>query len=224
MTARPFKAGAIAEHLSEWKKYTSDRGLLQVVSGCPVEFYTSPPKNTRSKAYPVSPVLSSKMNDEIQSMVSKGILKQVEFSEDLFLSPIFARVKKSGALRIILDLKMLNEYVPYKHFKMEGFENALSLVRPGTWFTSLDLKDAYYSVLIKPEDQKYFAFEFMSKYYVYRAMPNGWANAPYIFTKLLKPVFYQLRSKGHISSYFLDDSLLLAQICKACKENYNITK
>ena len=41
-------------------------------------------------------------------------------------------------------------------------------------------------------------------------MPNGLALAPRKFTKLLKPVLANLREEGHVSTSFLDDSLLLS--------------
>ena len=107
---------------------------------------------------------------------------------------------------------------------METFENVWKLIRPNIWMVSIDIKDAYYSVKIHTEFQKYFSFEWKGKLYSYTCMPNGWGNAPYIFTKLLKPVFYHLRSQGYINSYFIDDSLLLAMVYFACKENFEVTK
>ena len=50
-------------------------------------------------------------------------------------------------------------------------------------------------------------------------MPNGLALAPRKFTKLMKPVFATLREKGHLSSAFLDDSLLLAETRVSCTQN-----
>ena len=102
---------------------------------------------------------------------------------------------------------------------MEMFENALQLVKPGMWFCSLDIKDAYYSVPIKEEHQKYFAFKWKEQYYCYTVMPNGWGNAPYVFTKLLKPAFRYLREQGYLNSYFIDDSLLMAELFHKCCEN-----
>ena len=55
------------------------------------------------------------------------------------------------------------------------------------------------------------------------AMPNGLALAPRKFTKLLKPVFATLRQKGHISTAFLDDSLLLAKTHETCVQNITET-
>ena len=195
-----------------------------VVQGCRVEFVDKPPCNIIPKQYPVCSSLSNQMSVEIKSMLRRGIIREFNPVETMFLSPVFARIKKSGSLRIILDLKELNQHVPYKHFKMEMFEQALKLVQPNMWMCSLDIKDAYYSIPIHENDQKFFAFVWDGVTYVYTVMPNGWAQAPYIFTKLLKPAFYHLRAKGLLSSYFIDDSLLLAELYQRCIENRNETK
>ena len=47
---------------------------------------------------------------------------------------------------MILNLKRLNKFVDYKHFKMESLQNVLELIRPGVYMASIDLKDAFYSV------------------------------------------------------------------------------
>ena len=168
--------------------------------------------------------MSGQIKIEVQKLVEKGVLKEITYDESMFLSPIFLRPKKSGGFRLILDLKELNKYMPYKHFKMEMLENALTLLKPNMWMCSIDLKDAYYSVPIHPDHQKYFSFKWESKFYCYTCMPNGWSNAPYIFTKLMKPVFYALRTQGHISSYFIDDSWLMGESKASCLNNYQATE
>ena len=74
---------------------------------------------------------------------------------------------------------------------------------------SIDLKDAYYSAPIRPDRRKLLRFVWENKVFEYNALPNGLAMAPRLFTKLLKQVFACLRSAGHISRAFLDDSLLI---------------
>lgn len=43
------------------------------------------------------------------------------------------------------------------------------------------------------------------------------------FIKLLKPVFATLRGKGHVSTAFLDDSLLLGESEQECIDNVQDT-
>lgn len=75
-------------------------------------------------------------------------IKIVEPVEGQFLSPIFIRPKKNGENRMILNLKKMNEYVEYRHFKMTTLENAITLITSETLMASIDLRHAYYSVHI----------------------------------------------------------------------------
>ena len=54
-------------------------------------------------------------------------------------------------------------------------------------------------------------------------MPNGLASAPRIFTKLLKPVYATLRSQGHVSFGYIDDSYLQGDSVRECKANVDDT-
>ena len=56
--------------------------------------------------------------------------------------------------------------VHYKHFKMESTNNIINLIKPNVSMTSVDLKDAFFSVPIHNDHQKYFKFvwKFVSIY------------------------------------------------------------
>ena len=54
----------------------------------------------------------------------------------------------AGGCRLILNLKELNAFLPYYHFKMETLETAITLVTPGSVMASVNLRDAYYSIPI----------------------------------------------------------------------------
>jgi hypothetical protein len=84
---------------------------------------------------------------------------------------------------------------------------------------SIDLKDAYYSVPIHKDHQKYLKFQWRGKLYQYTCFPNGLAICPRKFTKLLKPVFSNLRSIGHLSVIFIDDSYLQGADFNLCVKN-----
>ncbi|XP_043481257.1 uncharacterized protein LOC122510567 [Leptopilina heterotoma] len=52
---------------------------------------------------------------------------------------------------------------------------------------------------------------FNEKLYEFNCLPFGLCTAPYVFTKLLKPVAQKLRSEGLLSVIYLDDILLIAR-------------
>ena len=86
---------------------------------------------------------------------------------------------------MILNRKRLNENMPYIHFKMETIGD--TLVTPNCFMAKVDIKDAYYSVPILPEHQKYLKFYFTGNPYQFTCLPNGLCSDPRKFTKLLKP-------------------------------------
>ena len=77
--------------------------------------------------------------------------------------------------RLILNLKKLNQYITYHHFKMESLQSAVQLLKKDYWMAVLDLKDAYYSVPINIEHKKFLRFEFKGSLYEFTCLPNGLA-------------------------------------------------
>ena len=61
------------------------------------------------------------------------------------------------------------------------------------YMTSLDLKNAYYSIPIAKEHQIYFKFMWNYQRYAFSFLPMGISSCPRIFTKLMKPVFVTFR-------------------------------
>ena len=98
---------------------------------------------------------------EMSRLLSKGILELTHRSPGDLISNIFIRPKKGSSDRMILNLKPLNEFVDYHHFKMDTFQTALKLklIQPGCFMASVDLKDAYYSIPVHPKHRKYLMFK-----------------------------------------------------------------
>ena len=59
---------------------------------------------------------------------------------------------------MILNLKNLNQDIECHHFKMDTLLTALTLITPGCYMASIDLKDAYYSVPIDEQNKKSLCF------------------------------------------------------------------
>ena len=72
---------------------------------------------------------------------------------------------------------------------------------------SPDLTDAYYSVSISSNSQKYLKFKVGTQLYKFITLLNGLSSAPRIFTKLMKPVYSTLRTRGLVSSGYLGGDL-----------------
>jgi len=79
--------------------------------------------------------------------------------------------KSDGTYRLIFNLKALYGSVAYHHFKLDTLEATLPLITPGCYMTSLDIKDAYYSIPIAPEQQQFLKFMWKGILYQFLCLP-----------------------------------------------------
>ena len=89
--------------------------------------------------------------------------------------------------------------------------------------TSVDLKDAYYSIPIHPYHQKILKSLWKNPAYKYTCLPNGYSDAMRIFAKLLRPVLGHLRILGYLSVSYVDNSYLQGEDPTECSHNINVT-
>ena len=102
------------------------------------------------------------MLEEIATLQNKGAIRIVppEQSQGGFYLRYFLVPKKGGGLRPILDLRALNKYLRVYMFRMLTHTALIRFVCPRDWFTSIDLKDAYFHIPIYPPHRKYLRFAF----------------------------------------------------------------
>ena len=160
-------------------------------------------------------VLLSLINkgNEIISVETKSVIIYSTPDECQFITGIFTRNK-----RMILNLKKFNKFVNYKHFNMECNNNVINRIKSNTYMASIDLKDAFFSVPIHNDHQKYLRFIFGNLFQLI-SMPNGYRPAMRTFIKISKVPFGHLRSQGHNSVVYVDDSYLQGDTYQSCLAN-----
>ena len=214
-----FTAGLVSKHLLHWQALTSDPEILRIVQGDIIKFNGTPPERQVVRQCNVSPETKALMNEEISSMLKTNIIREVSHEPGEFLSPIFPVPKAEGKIRIILNLKDLNEYVEYHHFKMDNIKVVLANVTENCLMASLDLKHAYHSVKIHDDYQKYLRFEWDASLCQYTCYPNGLGPCPRKFTKLMKVPLSHLREKGYLIVGYLDDFWTQGKTMGKCRDS-----
>ena len=182
----------------------------QLPSGIEIPFTDTLRQNSVPFPFCLSKSEKEAVDSEIVKFVDKRRVEQVVHQEGEWISNLFIRPKPDGSYRLILDLTELNKYIEYEHFKMCSLHTALELVQQGKWMASIDLKDAYFSFLIRLQDRKLLRFIWGDCLYQFRCLPNGLVCAPRFFTKLLTPVFAKARLMGYDCFPFIDDSFIAA--------------
>ena len=138
------------------------------------------------------------------------------------MSRMFVVPKKDGGWRPIINLKWLNKrYMVPPHFRMDMPSDVASLLRLGDWAATIDLKDAYFHLPIHHRFRRFLRFGWRGKIYEYLVLPFGLCVAPFIFTKLTKPIAAFLRSRGIRCVFYLDDILVIGSSREECQQNVN---
>ncbi len=147
------------------------------------------------------------------NLLEKGAIETVPPSEreSGFYSRYFVIPKRDGGLRPILDLRPINRALGQCPFRMLTLKQILAQIRPGDWFASVDLKDAYFHIQIAPHHRRFLRFAFEGTAYQYSVLPFGLALAPRTFSKCMDAALSPLRSSGVRILNYLDDWLILAQ-------------
>ncbi len=213
MKGTPCLAGRLQHFSEQWASITSDKEILQTISGAVIAFENgiSPTQVEVKRNYRFNTTEDELITTEINSLLDNGVLEVTEHSDDEYVSNIFLRKKKNGKYRMILNLKDLNQQIEYHHFKMETFEQALTIVSPNCKMASIDLKDAYYCVPVHPDFRKFLRFAWRGNLLQFTCFPNGLSSAPRKYTKIMKPVYATLRERGHNITGYIDDMLILAE-------------
>lgn len=216
--------GNIRRFKENWKCLSSDRFIAKLVEGAEIPLWTVPVQEREPRPFNSSEKQKGLFWGAIKSLWEKEV---VEISQDCpgqFVSNVFIRPKPNGKVRLILDLAKFNDFVIKEHFKMESLQLALDLVKRGTSMASIDLQDAYFSIPVAQEFRKYLKFRWDDKLFQFTCLPMGLTCAPKMFTKLLAPVFAEIRKRGGKCVAFLDDSLVLGYSEEECRKSVSMLK
>ncbi len=201
--------------MSAWKVIPGiSRWLLSVIErGYTLQFRCRPPRFNGVVQSLTSPRNAQALRQEIGCLLEKGAVERVPPNEleSGFYSRYFVLPKRDGGLRPILDLRPINRALCKRPFRMITLKQILAQIRPGDWFASVDLKDAYFHIQIAPHHRRFLRFAFENTACQYSVLPFGLALAPRTFSKCVDAALSPLRASGMRILNYLDDWLILAQ-------------
>uniref|UniRef100_A0A8C4VS50 ribonuclease H n=1 Tax=Gopherus evgoodei TaxID=1825980 RepID=A0A8C4VS50_9SAUR len=108
-------------------------------------------------------------------------------------TPIIGVPKPNGQYRLVQDLRQVNKQLEAPFPVVPNPHTILGQIpKTHSWFTVIDLKDAFFSIPLHPDSQKLFAFEWedpdthYKAQYLWTVVPQGPTCAPEIFGSQLK--------------------------------------
>ena len=203
----------LARCLPRWKECNVHPWVLNTIdNGYKLQFASKPPTFEKIIFSHANGQAGDILQAEILSLLGKNAIREVPLNQSLngFYSRYFLVKKKGGGVRPILDLRALNRYLKVFRFKMLTNAALLRMMRPGDWYTSLDLKDAYFHIPIYAPHRKFLRFGFRGRVYEYLVLPFGMSLSPRTFVKCTNAAIAPLRQRGVRIASYIDDWLICA--------------
>ena len=217
-------AGRLRFFVDFWKSITFDKWIIKSVAGLEIPLTNIVQQINIPYQISYNEAQNTAISAEIIKMVNKGIIKHVNDTiHNEFISTIFPRPKKSGGLRIILNLKQFNHNVDKQHFKMQTLQAAIDLMKKDSYMASIDYKDAYYTVPIDSKYKRYLRFFWDGNKYEFQVLPNGLTTGPRHFTKIVRVILRYLQKRGFSITNYIDDNFLIEDTFNRCLESVYTT-
>ena len=104
------------------KKLTQDPNILYIMQGFEIPFLEKPYQAKLPHLSVLNHEQSNLVREEVKEMWLKGAIQKVTQCRNQYIINVFLISKKDGENHSVRNLKYLNNFIPYQHFKMEGLK------------------------------------------------------------------------------------------------------
>ncbi|KAL2092521.1 hypothetical protein ACEWY4_012319 [Coilia grayii] len=189
----------IDKHRDLWANHENDCGLIDFelsIDGDP-----PPPQ----KQYRIKPEAESAVHEIVKQLEMRNIVRRCSSTTN---SPCLPVPKPNGKWRLCIDYQRLNRALPKATAIVANPATFLTTVAAdANWFTVLDIKNGFWSIKVKREDQWKLAFTINQIQYTWERMPQGLHNSPAIFHRAVADVLEPHLATGNVTHY-VDDILI----------------
>ena len=149
----------------------------------------------------------TKINEHFDDLLERGVVKRG--SGDTCASPITCVKKKDGNIRVCVDYTRLNSFTRPLCYPLPKIDELSAIIPGGTsFFTNLDLKEAYFSLPIEVGSRKYASVITHNGIFIPSHCQFGLKNAPMRFQSMMESL---LRGCENFTYVYLDDILIYSK-------------
>ena len=170
---------------------------------------------TESNARPVAQPLRrharahlDAIDHTIDRMVEADLIEECS-SPWAFNLVVVAKPGSPTTPRITVDLRGLNEVTVKDKFPLPRVQDCFDSLSGASWFCQLDLTGSFSQVPLEPQDRNKTAFISRRGQFRYKVMPQGFVNAPSVFSRLMSLAMRGLN--WLVCLCFIDDVIVFAK-------------
>lgn len=155
------------------------------------------------KPYNIPFALHDKVRQEIDRLVSNGVIEPINSSE--WASPIVVVPKPNGSIRVCADFKVtLNPQIKTERYPIPRIEELFHKLQGGRYFSKIDLSEAYLQIELSDAAKRIMVINTPFGLYQYKRMPFGIASAPAIFQRFMEETLADIPG----CAIYLDDVII----------------
>ena len=203
----------LKKNLGFWKALGSDRTVMSWIGyGVDVNFASTPSPVQFANNKLTLARHESFIDEEIRKHVKDGLARMVEGNEVVLVHPLLVVENAAGKLRLCDDMRWSNAFQASPSFTMQSLEKDIpELVQPGDVLFTRDLAKAYYKVMMAPRARRFQNRSWKGSFYQMICLLFGMCNAPFVFTKICRPIVRFFGASLVKLMNFIDDWLLSAK-------------
>ena len=172
--------GSLSKHYNDWVNIgASPKVLKWIQDGVELPFIKTQERFLFNN-HKLSAREEKFIDSEISDLEKSGAISRVDYIPHC-VSPIGCVAKKGNKLRLIVDLRKLNDNINCPHFKNEDIENVCENIETGDNLITVDLKDGYHHINIHKAYRTYLGICWRNVYYVWNILPFGLNASPRFF-------------------------------------------
>lgn len=149
------------------------------------------------------------IEEQIAHLLNKNLIEE---SYSPFAAPVTLAFKKEEEKksRLCIDFRDLNKIVVPQAQPFPLIEDLVMKTRNSTFFTTLDINSAFWSIPLRIEDKKKTAFVTQEGHYQWTCLPFGLKTSPAIFQRILGNILRKHELTDFAVNY-IDDILIFSK-------------
>lgn len=168
-----------------------------------------------SKVRYLNPELSKQVRQILSDWLRMGIIQ--ESTNSPYGSGLVVIPKKDGNLRLTIDYRQLNDFTVNEPYPVPHIKSGLRNLAGNQFYSSLDCKSAYYSILFDKESTKKIAVMTPLGKYEFLRLSMGLKNAVSVFCRLIHRLLVDYTPD--IALPYLDSILIYGTTLKSYRDN-----
>jgi len=154
----------------------------------------------------LTPIQALQVAEQVSQWLGKQVIEPI--TTPPLLNNLVLVGKKDGRIRVCIDCTPANNITSSFDWPLPRLQDLRYRVQGYTWFSRIDLRDAFFRIGVQPEYRHLTAFLAGGQAYQFKRMPFGLKTAPSVFQRFMD---WGLSRFTEWAFWYIDDILISAE-------------